>query len=172
MDASTALHLRQTAAWCLHAIKVEDLAASTRTKALCPDIFANCDHLARLDAIHKATGSVRLAVQQICERRAALVMKLNLELPSIDYCKSAGRFFGTDFDTDLCQVATEVSGGFFDLSDIPGWDTWFAHEPHDHLQGRVYGWIPIDIVAPVGRGIRVIPVESVWWVDAIPDTAK
>jgi hypothetical protein len=172
MDATTELHLRQTAAWCLHSANADDLAASTRTEEIRPDLFANCDHIARLDAIHKTTGTLPVAVQQICQRRAALINKLGLKLPAVDYCMVAGRLFGTDFDTDSCEAATDVSNGFFDLSDIPGWDTWFAYEPHDHIQGRVYGWIPNEITAPVGRGIWTIPVDSIWWVDAIPETAK
>ncbi|MBL8818547.1 MAG: hypothetical protein JNL58_21140 [Planctomyces sp.] len=172
MNATTELHLRQTASWCLHAVKVDDLATSTRTGAICPDLFANCDHIARLDAIHKTTGTLQVAIQQICERRAALIEELNLKLPTIDFCKAAGRLFGTDFDTDSCEAATDLSNGFFDLSDIPGWDTWFAYEPHNHIQGRAYCWVPNEIVAPVGRGIWAIPVDSVWWIDAMPDTAK
>lgn len=172
MNATTELHLRQTAAWCLYAVKVDDLADSTRTKSIRPDLFANCDHIARLDAIHKTNGTLQVAVQQICERRRALIEKLHLKLPTVEFCKIAGRFFGTDFDTDSCEAATDVSNGFFDLSDIPGWDTWFAHAQHDHIQGRVYGWVPNEISALVGRGIWSIPVDSVWWVDVIPDTAK
>jgi len=172
MDPHTELHLRQTAAWCLHAVDHDDLGASTRTEAIRPDLFVDCDHLTRLEAIHNATGTLHRAVQQICERRASLIKKLRLKLPTADYCSVAGRLFGTDFDTDSCEAATDVSNGFFDLSDIPGWDTWFAYEPHDGIQARVYGWIPNEIAAPVGRGIWAIPVESVWWVNAIPETVK
>ena len=164
MDAETELHLRQTAAWCLHAVAEDDLGSTTRTEAIRPELFANCDHLARLDAIHKTTGTLQPAIQQICARRAVLITKHGLKLPAIDYCMVAGRLFCTDFDTDSCEAATDVSNGFFDLSDIPGWDTWFAYEASDHIQGRLYGWIPNENAAPVGRGMWAIPEDCVWWV--------
>lgn len=130
------------------------------------------EHHGQLESIHFKADTLENAVSQIRDRRQRLIRSLGLKIPCIEYCLTAGRIYGTDFDTDACEAATDVSNGFFDLSDIPGWDTWFAHQPDDKIQGIVYGWIPNEICAPVGRGIWAIPVDSVWWVNAMPETAR
>lgn len=171
MNETTKRHLRETVAWCLHTMSPDDLGPTTRTPEVCPDLLAGQDEFAQLDAIHKSTGTLGPAVEQICERRGKLVRKLGLKLPMLEYCEVMGRIFCTDFNTDQCEAATDISNGFFDLADIPGWDTWFAYEPTDTIQGHIYGWVPNEITELVGLGMWAIPVSCVWWVGSIPETA-
>ena len=172
MNPNIVAQLRETASWCMHAISLPDLANSTRTPGICPDLLLDQDHHNQLESIHAKVDSLENAVSQICERRRRLLRQNHLKILSIEYCMTAGRLYATDFDTDVCEAPTDVSNGFFDESDIPGWDTWFAYQPGDHIQGVVFGWIPDEICAPVGRGIWAIPVDSVWWVNEIPENAR
>ena len=73
--------------------------------------------------------------------------------------------FATDFNTDSCGAATAPSNGILDDYDIPGWDTWFAHEVAGELGGVVYGWVPPALVDLADRGFNAIPVRSIWWVE-------
>ena len=50
-------------------------------------------------------------------------------------------------------------------TDIPGWDTWFAHEDNGEHGGLVYGWVPHALLHLADRGFHVIPVHSIWWID-------
>ena len=172
MNRRSALQIRQTAAWCEHAVRIDDLATSTRTAELRPDVLATEDPHECLRTLHGNKAAISQPVEHISRRRCKLVRKHKLTLPPIDFCRFNGRFYCTDFDTDECQAATEISNRFFDLADIPGWDTWVAHDSTTGHSGMLYGWVPNSITAPVGRGMWAIPVESVWWVDGIPDTAK
>lgn len=172
MNRRTALHLRQTAAWCNHAIRFDDLATSTRTAELRPEVFRVGDPHECLHALHGNKVAISEALEYICEQRCKLVRKYKLTLPSAEFCKFNGRFYCTDLDTDECQAATDISNGFFDLADIPGWDTWVAHDPAVGHSGLLYGWVPNSITDPVGRGMWAIPVESVWWVNDVHDAAK
>jgi hypothetical protein len=160
-------HLQQTAAWCLHTMRMDDLNSTTRTEEIRPDIFITDDHIQQLDALHQGPESLFKAVTQICKRRRKMVKEFCLKLPTLDYCLTAGRIFCTNFDTDSCAAATDTSNGFFDLSDIPGWDTWFAFEPNANVGDLVYGWVPNEATVLVGRGMLMIPVQSVWWVDDV-----
>ena len=172
MNQRTALHLREAAAWCEHTARPENLAASTRTRKLRPEVLSADDPHEVLNALHGNKPTISSAVAHVCKSRRDLVKDNRLRLPCIDYCRFNGRFFCTDFDTDECQAATDVSNGFFDLADIPGWDTWVAFDPAHGRSGLLYGWVPNSITGPVGRGMWAIPVECVWWVDSIPDNAK
>jgi hypothetical protein len=172
MNPTVAQHLCETAAWCMHTVSKVDLATSTRTAKICPDMFCGQDCRGQLESIHSRSIDIVEALSQIRTRRQRLVESHGLKIPCLQYCLTAGRVFGTHFDTDLCEAATDVSNGFFDLSDIPGWDTWFAHQPSDIIQGIVFGWIPNEICAEVGRGMWAIPVDSAWWVNPLPENAR
>lgn len=167
MHEHTSLHLRQAASWCIHTVSN---GYAMRSPSLRPNLLSSDDPLTQLYAIHDNQDQLPVAVTDVCTKRSALLKELNLALPALDACTETGNFYCTDFDTDSCAAATEPSYGFFNDCDIPGWDSWFAYEATDGL-GRIYGWVPKAMYNAVNAGIIVIPVESVWWVEAVPDTA-
>lgn len=172
MDRGTEMHLRETAACCMHAIEVGELGKTTRTPEIRPDVLKADDAHERLLALRFDKEVISNAVQQVCSRRQSLIEQYKIEIPSLDYCRFNGRLYCTDFETDEFEAAMEASNGFFDVADIPGWDTWLAHDPTIRESGLLYGWVPNAITDAVGRGMWAIPVESIWWVEAVPDTAK
>lgn len=168
MNDTISLHLRQTAAWCLQSFR---RGFALRSQELRPDLLVSDDPLTQLYAIHDHQGSLPASVSAICDRRSQLIEELRISVPSIDDCEIAGRVLCTDFDSDSCAAATVPSFGYFNDCDIPGWDSWFAYQCTDRYT-RVYCWVPNEMYDAVNHGINVIPVECVWWVDRIPETAK
>lgn len=128
MNQLTALHLRQTAAWCERAIRTDALASSPRTADLCPDVLASENPHEYLALLHGNKSTISRVVDHINRPRCKLVRDHKLAIPPIDFCQFNGRFYCTDFYTDECQAATEISNGYHDLTDLPGWDTWVAQD--------------------------------------------
>lgn len=74
-------------------------------------------------------------------------------------------------DSDLADGAAEaVSQGFFDLHNVPAWDTWIAladDGPSANLSLRQYvvAWVPAQLVACVTAGIEVNPEQCIVWLE-------
>lgn len=69
-------------------------------------------------------------------------------------------------DAELSDGAAETeTGGFFDVENVPPWDTWialFRDEDADvSFAECLIGWVPQEFVALAGRGIRVNPEECI-----------
>lgn len=81
-------------------------------------------------------------------------------------------------DSDLADGAAEaVSRGFFDLHNVPPWDTWIAladDGPRANLSVRQYvvSWVPAQLVACVSAGIAVNPEECIAWLDSADVRAR
>lgn len=169
------VYLKEAAAWCERTLCIEDLGTSSRTEEMRPSFLPHGDPQdGFVGAFERET--IANAVEEVCSKRSQLIRKRQLELPWwydipcwYEYCHVHGRLYCTDFNTDMCEAATAESNGFFDLADIPGWDTWVAYDSKSAL---LYGWVPNSVVAPVGRGIWVIPTQCVRWVSNIPESAK
>ncbi|ATB47582.1 hypothetical protein MYMAC_003198 [Corallococcus macrosporus DSM 14697] len=118
---------------------------------------------AQLDRLLKSPAAGRDAVDFIVDRRREALARAKQPLPPLGSLLG-GRVYATDFNTDLCGAATVPSNGFVDDYDIPGWDTWFAHENTGSFGGVVYGWVPPALLSLADEGFYVIPVDSIWWV--------
>jgi hypothetical protein len=77
-------------------------------------------------------------------------------------------------DADLSDGAAEVeSGGFFDLTNTPPWDTWaglFVDEGARRVSGRgVYlvSWVPPVLIPHAQAGIEVNPEGCIAWLDSV-----
>ena len=158
------MNLSETVAWCAARADVQRPGTSVRTAELMPPLCALApeERLRRLLASPEAASE---AVQFIAQRRREALARSGL-IPAPAGTLGGGRVFATDFDTDVCGAAAPLSLGFFDALDVPGWDTWFAHESAGRLGGTVYGWVPAALAPLVERGFSAIPVRSVWWVDS------
>ncbi|MBF5045658.1 hypothetical protein FGE12_24845 [Aggregicoccus sp. 17bor-14] len=155
--------LAETIAWCAPRAVAARAGETTRTKALMPPLFAQ-DENTQLDLLLGSPQCSLEAVDFIAARRREALELSNAPTPPLREL-AGGRVFATDFDTDLCGAAIVQSNGFLDDLDIPGWDTWFAHEVRGRY-GIVYGWVPPALLTLADRGFNVIPVNTVWWVKA------
>jgi hypothetical protein len=155
--------LSETVAWCAARADAQHPGTSVRSAELMPPLFALPPER-RLDQLLDSPAAASEAVRFITERRREALARAGLPAAPRGTL-AGGRVFATDFNSDVCGVAAPRSRGFFDEFDVPGWDTWFAHEPTRTFGGTVYGWVPGALAALVERGISAIPVGSVWWVE-------
>lgn len=94
-------------------------------------------------------------------------------LPTISGNESllGGRLLVYFPDADLADGAAEsVSGGFFDVHNVPPWDTWIAlaedqNGPAPSYAQYVVSWVPQGLVACAQEGIDVNPEECIVWLD-------
>ncbi len=164
MAIDLTLRLAETIAWCSARARAARAGVTTRSPELAAPVF-QLQGVSVLDSLLSSPTVPREAVEVIAERRrAALGRERRLVLPAAGDL-ARGRVFATDFITDICSAATEPSNGFVDDYDIPGWDTWFAHEDSGEHGGVVYGWVPPVLLQLADAGFNVIPVNSIWWVD-------
>ena len=73
-------------------------------------------------------------------------------------------------DDNLADGAAELeSDGFFDIDNVPTWDTWlcdYTAPPDAHgRQHCLVAWIPRSHIDLADRGISVNPEECVVWAD-------
>lgn len=156
--------LSETVAWCAARADVQHPGTSVRTAELMPSLFALAPEQ-RLGRLLASPAAASEAVRFIAQRRREALGRAGLA-PAPRGTLAGGRVFATDFNTDVCGAAAQLSEGFFDALDVPGWDTWFAHAPTGSFGGTVYGWVPAALAPLVERGLSAIPVRSVWWVGA------
>ena len=55
-------------------------------------------------------------------------------------------------------AARSATAGFFDVNNVPPWDTWLAF-----VDGALYAWVPAELVDRVQQGIDVNPEECIRW---------
>jgi hypothetical protein len=57
-------------------------------------------------------------------------------------------------------AATVQSEGFFDVDNVPAWDTWI------YFDGRtLLSWVPAQLISKVQSGIDVNPEGCIKWAD-------
>lgn len=147
----------------LHA-HADDADASTRWPAFRPPVLA----LPRQEGLFRLLepGEAAAAVELVCEARRRELARLGIPVASVGPDLAGGRVLYTTLDTDSCEAATAPSNGYYDLDDLPGWDTWFWHRPTDQPQGGIYCWVPARLVEPARAGMDVIPVLCVRWAES------
>ena len=156
--------LAETIAWCTAHADPTRAGSTTRSSALAVPLFHQSKQ-AILDSLLASPLAAREAVDLIAERRRVALARERLFPQTRPGDLAGGRVFATDFDTDICCAATEPSNGFVDDFDIPGWDTWFAHDDTGKHGGVVYGWVPPALLELADRGFDAIPVNCIWWVE-------
>jgi len=121
-------------------------------------------------------------VFRVCLERSARLSasgKQNLS-PAADLC--GGRLLAYFPDDNLCCGTAEAeSQGFFDVDNIPPYDTWvwmvrnvrtFAHA--DGACGEMdanylVAWVPPDLIQLANAGVAVNPETCILWLDALDD---
>lgn len=162
MTPEIAQRLAETVAWCSRFARADDAGASTRTIELRPPIMM----LRGYDLIQRLLASPaepRAAVDYVCAGRRRALERLGIPVAPTGSNLAGGRILYTTMDTDSCQCATGPSNGYFDLDDLPGWDTWFHHRDTGQLGGLIYCWVPPPLVELADRGLLTLPCLNVLW---------
>lgn len=113
------------------------------------------------------TNARAAEVEHVGVRRAGLLALHGTDAARQPRTASHGRFLVAEIDSSVWDgLAEGESDGFFDVYDVPAWDTWI------HLQ-RAKGtdallcWVPAPLVEPVSKGIAVNCTDCVGWVDRL-----
>lgn len=145
---SSAASRKQTIAWCSPRVDSSDPAASFRSGRLRPWVLAS-DRAA--------------TVRHVLIHRAGLDRTVGLAEPvSGIEDLGDGRLLAYFPDLNLFDGAAEdETRGFFDVENVPPWDTWTGLFHDDDGVGdlSVYlvSWVPLVFLETVQRGIDVTP---------------
>ena len=144
--------LAEAVAWCDSLTSLADLKSET----LRPSLFHDGpDHLVR------DLGQSRQ--HQLRYRK----LKVRYESPVV----ATGRFMLYFPDENLADgYAAAVSGGFFDVDNLPAYDTWvsfFSEEDHPRRSARRYllCYVPTPLIDAADAGIEGNPEACIVWLE-------
>lgn len=71
-------------------------------------------------------------------------------------------------DDDLaCGAAEDETYGFFDVNNVPPWDTWVTYIQNayngEYNTEYLVAWIPREFVKLANRGVNVNPEQCIQW---------
>jgi len=108
----------------------------------------------------RQTLSERIAiVEDVANRRAGL-LKTTGRYPSVSQADiTQGRILLYSPDGNLCDgAAIYPSKGFFDVDNMPPWDTWVCY-----ANGHLVSWVPRILEELASAGIEVNPEQCIEW---------
>lgn len=171
MDSEVALRLAETVAWCSWRVRAEEAGTTTRTLALRPPIMSR-EGLDVLLHLLSSPAEPAAAVDFVCQARRQELDRLGIDVKPVEPDLAGGRILYTTIDTDSCAVATPESNGYYDLDDLPGWDTWFHHRDTGRHSGSIYCWAPPQLVDLAHNGMEVMPFEVVRWIESLNELSS
>lgn len=145
--------LAETVVWCCERISTADPKHSLRYDSLYPSILLET----RADV-----------VLNVLMYRASWLQQQNVKSIKTDRELKRGRLLCYFPDANLADGAAELaSEGFFDLNNVPPWDTWVGLYQSDlqDASRKVYliSYVPEAFIQHAGRGIEVNPEECIMW---------
>ena len=150
-----ARRLAETIAWCASRAREDDPKHSLRFEGMCPRILER-DRASAVQSVAGYRGNYAGEIPTIMGRESLLGGRLLVYFP----------------DADLADGAAEVqSRGFFDVHNVPPWDTWIALADDRpkigdvSYQQYVIAWVPPELVACAHAGIEVNPEECIAWLE-------
>lgn len=130
--AYVGVRLAETIAWCKNRTSLANPRESLRSPVLRPsNLRTTPDKWGHLDFDWKTPDENRAVVDHVAQRRAQLLQAggdYNDVLP-VDL--GGGRLLiAAPEESDSCGLSEDETKGFFDVCDVPAWDTWvcYMHE--------------------------------------------
>lgn len=145
--------LAQTIFWCAPRADKLNPATSLRTAALRPRMLEE-----------NRSSSVNSVVYA-----RELYGGADIRKATIPHDLSGGRLLIYFPDSDLaCGAAEQETAGFFDVNNVPPWDTWvtyFQDQQNIDSSDNEYliAWIPPEFVDLANEGINVNPEQCIMW---------
>jgi hypothetical protein len=114
-------------------------------------------------------------IQALCANRSALLKKrLQNQIHTLPRGFKRGRLLAcSSFSQSVWSGESEISSkGFFNLEDLPPWDTWvcFVPQPPDPAASEkdtityfLISWVPSQFVENVQEGINANPYDCISW---------
>lgn len=152
--------LAETIGWCAPRARAEDPKSCLRSEELRPR-FLERDRASTVQSVAAYRGSYASGPYR--SSYSAMTRPESLR---------GGRLLVYFPDADLADGAAQVeSGGFFDVHNVPPWDTWIAladDRPtmidRDHQQYLLV-WVPPPLIACAQAGIDVNPEQCIAWLE-------
>jgi len=157
--------LRETIAWCQVRATLEAPVTSLRSPQLIVDAAAERKAL----ELYWQDNPI---IRRVVFRRSQLLMS-EPTFPSdrvMEMAVKGGRLLVCDYAaSDACEASFDASRGFFDMADVPPWDTWVEvfepSKPAPPWVGWLIGWVPSKFVPLAQAGIEVNPCGVLFWAD-------
>jgi hypothetical protein len=153
--------LAETIAWCAERGSASDPTGSLRTELLRPA------DLIEIEGEYAEVIAERRAILRALAGKRAGFLRASGRYPSAPAQDIAdGRLLLFNPEDTLADGAAEVaSNGFFDLDNVPPWDTWVCYVVEDAERYRSYliSWAPPQLVAMADAGIDVNPEGCILW---------
>jgi hypothetical protein len=145
--------LAETIAWCCGRAAASYPKHSLRYDSLCPGILS----ATRADAVLTVLGY-----------RESWLRQANIKPIAKDRELRLGRLLCYFPDADLADGAAEVaSDGFFDIHNVPPWDTWVGLYRSDLREAsfREYliSYVPGMFLEQATKGVEVNPEQCIMW---------
>lgn len=150
--------LAQTIFWCAPRADLSNPASSLRTPQLRPRLLEE-NRFSAVESVANARelfGGVEIRKATIPDNLAG--GRLLIYFPNDDLA---------------CGAAEQQTEGFFDVNNVPPWDTWVAYlqdarsvESYD--TEYLIAWIPREFVALADEGINVNPEQCIQWLADTP----
>jgi len=107
----------------------------------------------------KTLAERKAIVEDIANRRAALLKIMGRYPASLQTNLTEGRILLHAPNDNLSDgAATYPSKGFFDVNNVPPWDTWVCY-----VDSYLVSWVPPVLEELVSAGIAVNPEECIRW---------
>jgi hypothetical protein len=103
----------------------------------------------------------RAQIVEILAEKRATQLRLDHRYPadSLDDL-AGGRLLQYSPDENLCDGAAQYSSkGFFDVDNVPPWDTWVCF-----VESYLVSWVPPQLMELASIGIQVNPEQCILWV--------
>jgi len=151
-------------AWCEQRADVTNPEFSLRSQVLKTELILGTD-IESYDWNYSAQDAAGL-VRELCEKRSNLLE----HRPSSDWSSlvDSGRYLVFWPDETLRDgAACQATRGYFDVSNIPPWDTWVYYGPVSISKfPALIAWVPSAFVDSVSEGLWTNPEECIQWLRA------
>lgn len=151
-DEQLLARLAETVAWCDSLKDLHEL----RSEALSPSLFHDGQE-------HLLSELGRNRQQQLRHKNVPVTYQSPLIV--------TGKFMLYFPDENLADgIAQDASGGFFDVDNLPAYDTWVsfvsqAGHPRDSARRQLLCYVPAALIGAADAGIDVNPEACIIWLD-------
>lgn len=98
-------------------------------------------------------------VEKLSEKRADQLRNENRYPTSLVENLAGGKLLLYAPDDNLCDGGSQfLSKGFFDVNNIPPWDTWICL-----FESYLVSWVPMQLLSLANEGIDVNPEQCIFW---------
>lgn len=155
--------LFETAAWCNLCLNPNDPSGSLRSELLKPELVI-LDDRTHGHWDYQISSDGAKYVSELAARRRKL-LRTSHRTGSGNSEVNGRILIFYPYETLCDGVAHNRSNGYFDLWNIPPWDTWLKYDTSSTGRDVLYSYVPTEFIAIADRGVRANPEQCIQWFD-------